>query len=129
MLPARAQVIPAYVARPEIAIAAAVPEVVRAVQADPLVLAIRADDAAGWEGHRASSFYDQPRSAPAAVQPTSPPPEPAVDPAAERRRQALHDELMKVGDGKTFVLCSNGCPQSGASWDGRRGETLTGNHQ
>jgi hypothetical protein len=98
--------------------------VMRTMQADPVVRAIQADDATRWEYARNSSYADQRRSEPAPVRP----PEPAVDPHDEVRRQALHEELLRVGDGKTFVLCSSGCPQSDSSWDGRRGETLIPKH-
>lgn len=108
-------------ARPEPIMRAAAPVVMRAAEPDLVVRAIRAEDTV-WERAPRDSW----RSPTASSEPSPPalPAEPAVDPRAEASRQALHDELMRVGDGKTFTVCSNGCPQSGASWDGRRGQTL-----
>jgi hypothetical protein len=106
-------------ARPEPIMRAAAPVVIRTVEPDLVIRAIRAEDAVWDRAPRESSS-----SAGAASEPPARPAEPEVDPRAEARRQALHDELMRVGDGKTFTVCSNGCPSSGASWDGRRGQTL-----
>lgn len=101
---------------------AAVPEpVMRAAHPDLVIRAIRSDDAM-WEREPSTPSRSTPSSP--EPPPSAPPAEPQVDPRAEARRQALHEELMRVGDGKTFVLCSNGCPDSAASWDGQRGQTL-----
>jgi hypothetical protein len=101
---------------------AAVPEpVMRAAHPDLVIRAIRSDDAMWERGPSRSSSSTLSRPEPP---PPAPQAEPQVDPRADARRQALHDELMRVGDGKTFAVCSNGCPQSAASWDGRRGQTL-----
>lgn len=109
-------------ARPEPIMRAAVPEpVMRAAHPDLVIRAIRSDDAM-WE--REPSTPSRSTSSSPEPPASAPPAEPQVDPRAEARRQALHEELMRVGDGKTFVLCSNGCPDSAGSWDGQRGQTL-----
>jgi hypothetical protein len=122
MLPAPVAAVPVMrAAIPEPVMRAAVPAVMRTADPDLVIRAIRSDDAV-WVREPTRV----PSSARSSAEPSPPAPqaEPQVDPRAEARRQALHDELMRVGDGKTFVVCSNGCPQSSASWDGRRGQTL-----
>jgi hypothetical protein len=88
--------------------------------ADPVVRVLDADDRA-WSRREAA-----PRATPVAP----PPPvwQPSPPSAADQARWAeLHAELMRVGDGKTFAVCSNGCPATAeSSWDGRRKQTLYG---
>ena len=88
--------------------------------ADPVLRVLDADDRA-WSRREAA-----PRPTPAAP----PPPvwQPSPPSAADQARwAALHAELMRVGDGKTFAVCSNGCPATAeSSWDGRRKQTLYG---
>jgi hypothetical protein len=123
MLPAPVAAVPIMRAAPVAAVPimrAAAPVAMRAAIPDPVVRAIRSDDAAWQREPRGSSSAQSPSAPP----PAPPPAEPQVDPRDEARWHALHEELMRVGDGKTFTVCSNGCPASGASWDGRRGQTL-----
>jgi hypothetical protein len=121
----RLEVARAAVSLPAPAIAAAVPagEDLVPEAPDPIVRTIQADDASGWKQ------YSNPVSSERRTV-ESEPTRPAVereDPAVQARHNALHEELMRVGDGKTFQVCSKGCPSpSGSSWDGTNGQTLYG---
>jgi hypothetical protein len=118
MLPAPAAEVPVMVATPTMA----------AERPDPVIRAIQADDAqirhfSTNAPQRSNNFSNPPRVyRPAPVTPSVV----QEDAATVARWQAFHDQLKIIGDGKTFTLCSNGCPpSSNSSWDGRRGQTLT----
>jgi hypothetical protein len=118
MVSAPVPAIVAAPATPDVIIRAAEPvptPVIRARQVDPVIRAIDADDRIWHRSASASSPSEPTRRAP---------PPPQEDPRDAARRQALHDELMRVGDGKTFVVCSNGCPSRDSNWDGRAGQSL-----
>lgn len=122
LLPAPMPAIAAVPAAAAVAVPAPAPAILAAPPADPVVRVIRVDDASGWER------YSRPAPSEEEVTDAAPTSEPAdePDPADEARRAELHEELMRVGDGKTFAVCSNGCPStSDASWDGSRGQTLS----
>lgn len=125
MLPAAAAPV-TIAAAPAVAVAA--PEPVAAAP-DPVVSVIQADDREVSYDRTDSSQRRNWQSN--SRQESTPPaqesqPAEQEDPAAAARSQALHEELMRVGDGKTFAVCSNGCPSnSNASWDGAEGQTLT----
>jgi hypothetical protein len=94
-------------------------QVVTAFPADPMVRILQADDQA----------WNRRSDAPRVVIHAAPPPatwSPAPPSAADQARWAqLHAEMARVGDGKTYTLCSNGCPATAeSSWDGRRNQTL-----
>jgi hypothetical protein len=94
----------------------AAPEpVAEAAEADPEVGVISADGARVWAHY----------SGPASSEPTpyvSPSPGPPEEPAWVSR---MHAESALVGDGKTYAVCSNGCPSSpNASWTGAAGNNL-----
>ena len=125
LLPAPVLVIAPAAAAPEPIMRAAEAEpVMRAaepVAPDPVIRTLRADDAFRWRPARSESVDTSTAPPPSRAEP------PREDPRAAARRQRLHDELMRVGDGKTYVVCSNGCPNTPqTSWDGRRGQTLYG---
>lgn len=98
---------------------------------DPVVRTIQSDDAS-VERYSNTAPSERRTFSSASAPQTAPPAESAPrveqeDPQAAARRIALHQELMQVGDGKTFQVCSNGCPSSSdASWDGRKGQSLYG---
>ncbi len=102
--------------------AAAVPvaAIVPAVPADPVVGTIQADDWVVRQHY--GGFARPPRGA------VAPSPAPAPPSASDVARWAqLNQEYMRVGDGRTFTMCSNGCPVTAqSSWDGGRHQGLYG---
>lgn len=96
---------------------------------DRLVQTIANDDAL-------ASQYESPSRDRAVNVPYVPAPEPAPDskpeptpPEAPQMSEwalQLEQEWKQAGDGKTFQVCSNGCPAtSDSSWTGARGQTLS----
>jgi len=104
--------IPAMAATP----APTIQAVAETREADPVAGAISVDDAQGWRRYSGPTSSEPS----AAVSPTPSPP--AEEPAWVAR---MHAESALVGDGKTFAVCSNGCPSSpNSSWTGGSGNTL-----
>jgi hypothetical protein len=96
----------------------------KAREPDRLVQAIVVDNTMVYE----DPVPDYGRSTNVPIQsepePAPPEPEPEEDETPSRPSK-FHEELMRVGDGKTFAVCSDGCP-SDSSWDGQKGQTLYG---
>ena len=99
-----------------VAVPAALP--ITAFHQDPQVRVIDADDGLVRRYTREPRFTAQP------TQPAPRMQQPAESAETQAWRQRMHEEMAKIGDGKTFAVCSNGCPNSSSSWDGARGQTL-----
>ncbi len=111
---------PVPLPRPVPVVVAARPALVQmtAFPQDPQINAINADDGLVREYER------EPRAVARQVDPPQRREEPGESAEFQAMRQRWRDELAKVGDGKTFAVCSNGCPGSTGTWDGERGKSL-----
>lgn len=114
-----ASAVPAEASRPVAAIALA------PARADRLALAIASDDE--LIGRYDAPWHDGGVNVPAPA-PSEPEPEPETPevPQVSESTLRFRAALKLVGDGKTFQVCSDGCPvSSDGSWDGERGKDLS----
>lgn len=101
--------------------------IVPAPAQDPVIQAIANDDAA-FVYEDPTPYYERTASYPSAPapehDPPPPPPQPEPPPPSAWALQ-IKEDLKRVGDGKTFQVCSNGCPATtDGSWDGARGQSI-----